>query len=109
MVAMALLIGWMALTISSIRVDTIRIARDENKTAAVKIALAGSACVECHGVDSQNMLPIRRTLSGTNFMSWVRNTDRSFSGFNSCPSYTNVELSDAQINQMYRLMYQSGR
>jgi mono/diheme cytochrome c family protein len=108
MVALAILVGWMTLTLSAIRVDTVRIARDEQKVAAVKAALTGMACQQCHGSDALDPLPIRRTLDENTFKGWIRGT-RSFSGYNLCPSYAEDEVSNSQIAQIYRILYKSQR
>jgi mono/diheme cytochrome c family protein len=100
--------GWSAMTLSAIRTDTIRIARDEQKVAAVKAALTGMACQQCHGSDALDPLPIRRTLDENTFKGWIRGT-RSFSGYNLCPSYAEDEVSNSQIAQIYRILYKSQR
>jgi mono/diheme cytochrome c family protein len=100
--------GWSVMTLSSIRTDTVRIARDEGKVEAVKAALTGLACQQCHGVDSLDPLPIRRTLDENTFKGWIRGT-RSFAGYNLCPSYAEDEVSNSQIAQIYRILYKSQR
>lgn len=95
---------WCAITLSSIQSATSRIAVDDAKVSATKSAITGTSCATCHGVDSGNMLPIRKSLNAETFSKWVRG-NRSFAGFNACPILPAGEITDVQISQIYRILY----
>ena len=96
--------GWVAITLQGVQTSTARIALDEGKVSATKAAIVGTSCASCHGVDSNNMLPIRRTMNEETFFKWIRGT-RAFSGFNSCPIPSAEQVTDGDIKKMYRILY----
>jgi mono/diheme cytochrome c family protein len=104
MVALAILVGWMALTLSTVKTQTSFIRESEERLQATRSALTGTQCIQCHGADSGNTLPIRKTLDKSSFTKHIRGLG-PFHGFTTCPPYDATQFSDADISKVYRILY----
>jgi hypothetical protein len=95
---------WVALQLTSISADVKAVRTDHNKTERTKSALTGTACMQCHGMDSGNMLPIRKTMNEEHFTKWVRGT-RPFVGYTPCPAVTDEALAPGDVKKIYNIIY----
>lgn len=98
------LLAYVAVTVNSVQTSVTQVVIDTGKVTATKSAIVGTSCASCHGVDSNNMLPIRKTLNEETFSKWVRG-NRNFHGYTACPIPTYEEIKDSDIKKMYRILY----
>jgi hypothetical protein len=61
--------------------------------------------MNCHGVDSGNMLPIRKTMQEKAFLEWVRGTGRHFVGYTACTAFDEGTVSTTDLKKIYNILY----
>jgi mono/diheme cytochrome c family protein len=103
-IAGAATLAYIVMQLSSMSGDIKSVRTDHVKTEKTKAALVGTACATCHGPESGNMLPIRKTMSEEHFDKWVRGT-RAFVGYTACPAVTAEVVTDADIRKIYSILY----
>jgi mono/diheme cytochrome c family protein len=103
-IVLVLLAGWSALTLREVKTNTSFIRENNERLDATRAAFVGTKCIACHGTESGQMLPIRKTLNAENYYKWVRGL-APFHGYSACPAQTPEEFTDADISKTYRILY----
>jgi mono/diheme cytochrome c family protein len=96
--------AWAAMQLSSMSADIKAVRIDQIKTERTKSALAGTSCMQCHGTETNNMLPIRKTMNEEHFTKWVRGV-RPFVGYTPCPAVTEEVLSPSDVKKIFNIIY----
>jgi mono/diheme cytochrome c family protein len=104
LIASTAVAAWAAIQLTAISADIRAVRTDHIKTERTKSALAGTTCMQCHGTDTDNMLPIRKTMNEEHFTKWVRGT-RPFVGYTSCPAVTEEVLAPSDVKKIFNIIY----
>jgi mono/diheme cytochrome c family protein len=102
--ALLALAAWAAITLNQVKVQTSWIQQGQDRIEATRAALTGSACIACHSPESGNMLPIRKSLDKASFVRHVRG-QAPFHGYSTCPAFGVEQVSEAEINRIYKILY----
>jgi mono/diheme cytochrome c family protein len=102
--AFAVFVGWVTITLSTVKTQSSFIREGHDRVEATRAALTGTACMQCHGPESGQTLPIRKSLNKESFAKHVRGL-APFQGFNNCPAYSAEQVSDAEIGRIFKIIY----
>lgn len=105
-IAAGVAIAYIVMQLNSMSADIKAVRTDAVKVERTKSSLTGTKCMDCHGVDSGSMLPIRKTMNEKAFTDWVRGTNRAFVGFTQCTAFAEDALSPGDVKKIYRILYQ---
>jgi mono/diheme cytochrome c family protein len=104
LVAIVAFIVWCISTLGTIRTQTTWIREGHERVEATRAAFTSTVCLQCHGPESGNMLPIRRSLNPEGYFKWVRGL-APFHGYTTCPPQSAENFSEAEISRTYRILY----
>lgn len=103
-IALLALAAWAAMTLNQVKTQTTFIREGHERTEATRAAFGGTKCLACHGPESGQMLPIRRSLNAEGFYKWVRGL-APFHGYTVCPPQSAEQFSDAEVDRVYKILY----